>query len=140
MCVAACSLSLLAQEAALETIRVNSSEATGVVHALSAPYKTVSFSYVQPVPATAPFFSHGYVIQYIRHTTFAGASNIYVYNSFGNLAHEVAIWPTGAAKLFVTCVDVGANGQLAYAGVTTKGDGSTFAFIATSELDGANPK
>lgn len=116
------------------------SGAAGAVAALSPPFQTVMYSGLTPKGATAPFFSHGYLIQFKHNSTFAGEPNIYLWNSSGQLEHEVAVWPAGTAKLFLTSVDVGEGMQLAFAGRSIKADGSASAFIATSGLDGASPK
>ena len=115
-------------------------DAAGGVATLSPPYKAIFYTGTKPAGATAPFFSHGYLIQFKHQVTSAGATNIYLWNSSGQLEDEVAIWPEGAAKLFLTSVDVGASGQLAFAGAVVKTDGSISLFIATSDLNGQNPK
>ena len=115
-------------------------DAAGGVATLSPPYKAIFYTGTKPAGATAPFFSHGYLIQFKHQVTSAGATNIYLWNSSGQLEDEVAIWPEGAAKLFLTSVDVGASGQLAFAGALVRTDGSVSLFIATSDVNGQNPK
>jgi hypothetical protein len=105
---------------------------------LSPPFKTITYSSAKPQGATNPFFSHGYLIQLVHHTTLAGHPNIYLWNSSGQLEHKVAIWPAGATKLLLTSSDVGASRQLVFAGRATKVDGSQLNFIATSNLNGEN--
>lgn len=109
------------------------------VAALPAPYKTTSYAIIPYKEATTPYFSHGYLIQFNHQTPFAGASNIYLFNTNGQLEHEIAIWPKAATKLFLTAVDIGSDGRLAFAGEMTKGDGSDSLFVATSDLGGSNP-
>ncbi len=116
------------------------SGATQSVPALSPPFKTVTFSPIPRNQATAPFFSHGYFIQFKRRATSAGESNIFLFDSYGQFAHELAIWPDGATSMFLTSVDVGANGRLAFAGQAKLETGRLFLFIATSDLDGTNPR
>lgn len=110
------------------------------IAALSPPFKAVTYSNTAPKGTTAPLFSHGYFIQFKLISTFPGESNIYLWNSSEQLEHEVAVWPAGAAKLSLISVDVGAGRQLAFACRAIKPDGSASAFIATSGLDGENPK
>ena len=129
---AACSIGLTAQQPA--------PDAAGSVATLSPPYKTISYTGTKPAGATAPVFSHGYFIQFKHQITSAGESNIFLWNSSGQAGDEVTIWPEGAAKLLLTSVDVGASGQLAFAGAVVKTDGSISLFIATSDLNGQNPK
>jgi len=107
---------------------------------LSPPYKTITYSAARPQGATEPFFSHGCLIQFLHKSTFAGQSNIYLWNSSGLLEHEVAVWPAKATSLFLTSVDVGISSQLTFAGEATNADGTTTPFIATSNLDGESPK
>jgi len=110
------------------------------IPALSAPFMTITYPGAKPRAATSPFFSHGYLVQFQHHNNLAGASNIYLWNSSGQLAHELAIWQKGVTSLFLTSVDVGASQHLAFAGRARKADGSEFAFIATSNLDGKDPQ
>ena len=133
--ILSCVLVLAASSAGLSAQRTESAPASAVP-TLSPPSRTASYFFAAPKEATAPFFSHGYLLQFIHHSTFAGNSNIYLYNSSGQLEHEVAVWPAGTAKLYLTSVDVGVGRQLVFAGEATRGDGTKFAFIATSSLDG----
>ncbi len=112
---------------------------TANVPALSAPFKTVNLSLMPRNQATVPFFSHGYFIQFKRRTTSAGESNIFLFDSYGQFAHEVAVRPDGATSMFLTSVDVGADGQLAFAGQARLETGRPLLFIATSDLDGKHP-
>jgi hypothetical protein len=122
------------------TAQQSAPDAAGSVATLPPPYKIISYTGTKPAGATAPFFSHGYLIQFKHQVISAGATNIYLWNSSGQLEDEVAIWPEGAAKLFLTSVDVGASGQLGFAGALVKTDGSVSLFIATSDVNGQNPK
>jgi hypothetical protein len=128
--LAACSISLFAQQPGLR--------ATASVTALAPPYKTASYVYVKPQEATAPFFSHGYVVQF-RHLSTSIGPNIYLYNSSGALEHEVAAWPKQAASFNLSSVDVGSSHQLVFSGRAAMEDGSRLNFIATSDLDGKHP-
>jgi hypothetical protein len=106
---------------------------------LPAPYKSISYSNPVPKGATTSFFSHKYLIQLKNHTDIHPAPNIYLYNLAGQLEHKLSIWPEGASRLFLSSVDVGANGKLAFAGHVKKDDGTEFNFIATADLDGDSP-
>lgn len=122
----------------LSAQRIEPAPATAV-SALSPPYRTATYLFTAAPGTSRLFFSHGYVIRFNRHSTFEGQSNIYLYNSSGQLEHEVAVWPAAAAKLFLTSVDVGTESRLAFAGEATMADGGEFTFIASSDLDGKNP-
>jgi hypothetical protein len=126
--VACCSAPLLA------------AKAESNVPELSPPYRTVAISNAAPAGTTAPFFNHGYLIQFKHKTEAAGESNIFLYSASGELKHEVAIWPEGTATLFLASVDVGASKQMAYSYRQTNNDDSTARFIALSDLDGKNEK
>lgn len=115
-------------------------DASGGDYALSLPYKTASYSFLRQQGITAPYFSHGYVIQFKRQSIGPGDVNVYLYDSSGNLAHEIAASPKGVTKVFLTSVDVGAGGQLAFVGQAAYADGRQLLFVATSDLDGSNPK
>jgi len=105
-----------------------------------SPVKTTTYDSPKPTGATEPSFSHGYLVQFQRRTSTAGQTNIYIWNSSGQLEHQVSVWPTGATKLFLSSVDVGANMRLGFAGIATRLDGSKFYFIATSQIDGSDPQ
>jgi len=132
-------LMLAVGSAALHAQQVVPSASAGVA-ALQPPFKTITYSPAKTKMASDPFFSHGYIIQFKHSSASAEESTIYLWNSSGQLEHEIAIWPAGTDKLSLTSVDVGVDSQLAFAGRATKTDGSLFAFIATSNLAGENPR
>ena len=107
---------------------------------LDPPYKTILFSSPAPSRATVPFFNHGYVIQFKHWTKAKGEPNIYLYNRSGTLEHELAMWPQGATDLFLASVDVSISFKLAFAGRATRGDGSKYNFVVTSDLYGQSAK
>lgn len=106
------------------------------VSTLGLPQKTVEFSSHAPEHATTPFFNHGYLIQFKHVVDSATTPDIFLYNSSGQIEHEISAWPPEAAKLFLTSVDVGADQQLIYAGRMTKQDGTRVPFVAFSDLAG----
>jgi hypothetical protein len=116
-------------------------DAVGIVSMLSPPFKTVSVGLVGASVSgiSAAFFNHGYFIQFRRLSTAAGVSNIYLYNTSGALEHELSVWPSGTTTLHITSVDVGTNGQLAFAGLATRVDGGKVAFIAKADISATNP-
>jgi hypothetical protein len=116
------------------------SSAVAAVPALQPPFKTTTYSNWTTAGATTPFFTHGYLIQFVRKSGTAQESNIHIADGSGKLVHEVTAWPGGAVKVFLTSVDVGGDSQLAFAGSATKADGGLFAFIATSNLEGDSPR
>jgi hypothetical protein len=132
-------LTLASGSAILRAQQAVSSAVAGVP-ALQPPFKTTTYSNWTTARATAPFFTHGYLIQFVRKSGSARESNIHIANGSGKLVHEVTAWPNGAVKVFLTSVDVGGDSQLAFAGSATKADGGVFAFIAISSIDGESPK
>jgi hypothetical protein len=116
------------------------SGAASGVPALQPPFKTITYSSWTTKGASSPFFAHGYLIQFVGNSPSSKESNIHLVNWSGKLVHEATAWPDGAVKVFLTSVDVGADSQLVFSGLATRTDGSLSAFIATSSLDGDNPR
>jgi hypothetical protein len=131
---------MLASGSAVLCAQKAASSAAAGVSALQSPFKTVPYSSWTSKGATAPFFTHGYLIQFVRNSVSVRESNVHLVSLSGKLVREFTAWPDGAVKVFLTSVDVGADSQLAFTGLATKADGSLFAFIATSNLDGDNPR
>lgn len=106
--------------------------ATMAISGLASPYKATLFPMPKPKDTTAPYFTHGYLVQFVHYTTLQGQSNIYIYDGSGLLKSTLTIWPKDSAKLFISSVDIGRDHRLAFAGKEIKQDGTTFSFIATS--------
>lgn len=131
-------LSLLATSAAGLLAQESEESHTAGVSVLDAPTKTVVFSNPRPPGTTAPFYSHGYLIQIKHHTDIRPAPNVFLYNSSGRLEHKIAVWPERANKLYLTSVDVGAGLQMVFAGRVRENNGAAVNFVATADLDGNN--
>jgi hypothetical protein len=106
---------------------------------LSAPTRTLFFSNPRLEGASTPFFSHDYLVQFVHESSSSGTANVYLYDSSGQLGHEVRLWPEGATHLFLSAVDVGAGKQMTFAGQVKMQNGKECNFIGVSDLDGKKP-
>jgi hypothetical protein len=124
-----------------QSIDLHSQTSSGAIPPLEPPYKVATYSnqISTDPPRSAPYYDHGYLIQLVRGLQIPSGANVFLYDSSGNLAQQLAIKPAGTAKIILSWAAIGdRTDKLIVTGQSTSDKNEHKNFVAISSIDGAS--